>query len=511
MLLLLCFHASAGVIIDPMTEWVMTAAGIQALDTRLDAAGLLELAMEEAGRATADLAQTLSYHAKAVVLLAGAGANGGDALVAARHLHAAGYEVVVLAAPSKHPLTQRNRERLEAVGVATLPLSAQSIADLPAPALWVDGLVGTGLTGDLHGDLAEVVAALNERVEPVLAIDLPSGLIAERSGTPALSVRAAATLALSGYKAAHLFGAAAQRCGKLALASLALPPDWAAAAAYAQRPLDGELARLLPERRADAHKGTAGRVWVVGGSAGMEGAPTLCGMGALRTGAGLVTLHSAAELPLPMPELMRRQHPALLDWLQAETARPDVLALGMGLPEAEAVAVAREVLRWQLPTVLDAGALHPDLAGSGHAGCLWTPHPGEAARMLTGAAGWEDAAAINADPLGAAQTLQERYGGTVVLKGGPSVVAWAGGLSVSRGGHPGMASAGMGDTLAGILAALLAAGLAPHHAAQVGVRLHARAGERAAVRFGYGLSANDVAAELGAAWADLTANRQMPL
>ncbi|MDO4263391.1 MAG: NAD(P)H-hydrate dehydratase, partial [Deinococcus sp.] len=239
-------------------------------------------------------------------------------------------------------------------------------------------------------------------------------------------------------------------------------------------------------------------VWVVGGSAGMEGAPVMAGVGALRAGAGLVTLHSQAELPLVMPELMRTRHASLTDWAHHESRRPDALALGMGLGP-QAAALAREVLRWDIPTVLDADALEPDLSGLGHSRCLWTPHPGEAARLLEC-----DVAAVTADPLGSAQALQERYGGVVVLKGGPSVVAWDGGLSVSRGGHPGMASAGMGDMLAGLLAALLAAGMAPAQAAQAGVRLHARAGERAARRFGYGLSASGVAAELGGAWADLS-------
>jgi NAD(P)H-hydrate repair Nnr-like enzyme with NAD(P)H-hydrate dehydratase domain len=113
-------------------------------------------------------------------------------------------------------------------------------------------------------------------------------------------------------------------------------------------------------------------------------------------------------------------------------------------------------------------------------------------------------AEVTRDPLAAARTLQARFGGTVVLKGGPSVVAHAGGLSVGRGGHPGMASAGMGDTLAGILAALLGQGLSAPGAALAGVRLHACAGERAGARHGYGLTASDVSAELGAAWLDLT-------
>ncbi|WP_261663483.1 NAD(P)H-hydrate dehydratase [Deinococcus sp. Marseille-Q6407] len=487
-----------------MTEYVFTAAGIRALDDHLEAADLLELAMEEAGRATAAALLDLSAGRPGpLVLLAGGGANGGDALVAARHLHAAGREVRVLAGEARHPLTRRNLERLSAVGVAVEPLSAAAVATLPPVAAWADGLLGTGVSGELREELAAVVRALNARPEPVLATDLPSGLPADRTEAPELTVQADRTLALSGHKTAHLFGTAAQRCGAVQLARLAVPPQWAADAARAVRPTDAEVGAGLPRRPAGAHKGTAGRVWVLGGSAGMEGAPVMSGIGALRTGAGLVTLHSEAELPLLVPELMRTQHASLLDWAQQEGVqhkdrRPDALALGMGLGVL-APALARRVLAWELPTVLDADALHPELAGEGHERCLWTPHPGEAARLLECSVN-----DITADPLGSAETLQQRLGGVVVLKGGPSVVAWAGGLSVSRGGHPGMASAGMGDTLSGILAALLAAGMEPPQAAQAGVRLHARAGERAARRYGYGLSASDVAAELGGAWADLT-------
>ncbi|ADY25746.1 YjeF-related protein [Deinococcus proteolyticus MRP] len=489
-----------------MTEHVFTAAGIRALDVRLDAAGLLELAMEEAGRASAAaLLDLAAGRPGPLALLAGGGANGGDALVAARHLHAAGREVQVLAAPGTHPLTQRNRERLAAVGVEVQRLSAAAVRALPPVAAWADGLLGTGVSGELRGELAGAVQALNARAgqgsgEPVLALDLPSGLPADRASAPPLTVQATRTLALSGYKPAHLFGEAAERCGPVALARLAVPPAWADAEAKATRPSDTELGAWLPRRTASTHKGTAGRVWVVGGSAGMEGAPAMAGVGALRAGAGLVTLHSEAELPLPMPELMRTRHADLGAWLAREQPRPDALALalGMGLGP-QAPALARVALSWNIPTVLDADALQPELSGLGHSRCLWTPHPGEAARLLECTV-----AEVTADPLSAAATLQQRYGGVVVLKGGPSVVAWAGGLSVSRGGHPGMASAGMGDTLAGILAALLAAGMDSRQAAQAGVRLHARAGERAAQRFGYGLSASDVAAELGGAWADLS-------
>ncbi|KEF35443.1 hypothetical protein RDMS_02840 [Deinococcus sp. RL] len=487
-------------------ELVFLPAGVAALDAQLEAADLLGPAMEEVGRAVAAVAAELAGGGP-VLLLAGGGANGGDALVAARVLAGGGGEVRVLAAASRHPLTRRHRERLAAFGVTVGDLTPQAVArEAQGAAALVDGLLGTGFQPPLRAELAAVVAAVNAARAGgmrVLAIDLPSGLDAASAVPPGESVQADVTLAPAGLKPALLFGEAAARAGEVRPFPLTLPPGWAAGAARAVRPDDAAVAALLPVRRADAHKGSAGDVWIVGGSAGMVGAAALAGLGALRAGAGRVTVHSEADVPLVTPELMVRRHADLTGWLAqvGEGPRPDALALGMGLGPG-ATALARTVLAWGLPTVLDADALQPELAGAGHGRCVWTPHPGEAARLLGVGTG-----EVTRDPLGAAQTLQERFGGTVILKGGPSVLAHPGGLWVSRGGHPGMASAGMGDTLAGVVAALLGQGLSAPAAALAGVRLHARAGERAAAQHGYGLTATDVSAHLGGAWLDLTGGR----
>ncbi|BDP41582.1 bifunctional NAD(P)H-hydrate repair enzyme [Deinococcus aetherius] len=488
-----------------MPDFVLSPGGVRAVDARLTAAGLLDLAMEEAGRAVADVVHA-RFPAARVLLLAGGGANGGDALVAARHLAALGQPVRVLAAPASHPLTVLNRDRLGAFGVVPGPLTGEEVARAARGAdVLVDGLLGTGFVAPLRPALAEVVEAVNAAREgggKVVAIDLPSGLDATRADAPPAAVWADLTVTLTGLKTALLFGSAAPRAGEVVLAPLRLPPGWVREEALASRPTDAEVAALLPVRRADAHKGTAGRVWVVGGYPGTLGAAALAGLGALRAGAGLVTVHSAADVPLVTPELMVRRHTDLGRWLGEVTSLPDAVCVGMGLGP-DAAALARRVLGWGLPTVLDADALQPELAGAGHDRCVWTPHPGEAARLLGRGTG-----EVTADPLAAARELRERYGGVVVLKGGPSVVAHVGGLSVSRGGHPGMASAGMGDTLSGIVAALLGQGLSAPDAAVAGVRLHARAGERAGERHGYGLIATDVSEEIGGAWLDLTREGQ---
>ena len=480
-----------------MAEYLLLPAGVRALDTRLDKSGLLDVTMETAGRAVADHL-TRMFPAGRILLLAGGGANGGDALVAARHLHALGRDISVLAQPSKHPLCRLNKKRLTALGIKVQTLSPAALRRaLDTAAVVVDGLLGTGFKPPLREALAELVALVNASGLPVLSIDLPSGLDAASAELPQTVINAAHTLTLGSFKPALLYGPAAHAAGVVTLADLRIPQSWIAHEALAQRLADAEIAARLPTRFADAHKGTAGRVWILGGHPGTVGAPALSGLGALKAGAGLVTLYSPAEVPLLTPELMA--HRTELSKLNAEQHRPDAVAVGMGLGP-DAAATARMVLGWQIPTVVDADALQPSLAGAGHSRVIWTPHPGEAARLLD-----VDASEITRDPLAAARTLQQRFGGVVVLKGGPSTVATPDRLYTVRGGHPGMASAGMGDTLSGVLAALLGMKLSAEDAALTGTRLHTKAGELAGAKHGYGLSATDVSGELGAAWLKLEA------
>ncbi|WP_415791303.1 NAD(P)H-hydrate epimerase, partial [Deinococcus saxicola] len=254
-----------------MSEFILSPEGAGQVDARLERAGLLDLTMEEAGRAVADAVQT-SFPGGPVLLLAGGGANGGDALVAARHLLALGRTVRVLAQPAKHPLTRLNRRRLRAVGGEVQPLNPALLrrASLSAGVV-VDGLLGTGFVPPLRPALAEVIEALNTAHDaglPVLSIDLPSGLDASCADVAGLSVRADVTITLMGFKTASLFGEAATRSGRVTLAPLRVPPNWVRGEALGIRPDDLDVAALLPVRTTGAHKGTAGRVWIMGGHPG---------------------------------------------------------------------------------------------------------------------------------------------------------------------------------------------------------------------------------------------------
>lgn len=472
---------------------VFTASGIRALDADLAALDLLELTMEHAGARAAEVLSA-RFASGRVLVLAGPGANGGDGFVAARHLHAAGHPVEVLALDGRHDLARRMRARLEPL-LAVRDLTPDALRAALANANVVfDALLGTGVTPPLRGALPDIVTQLNASGQTVVSLDLPSGLPADTvengEGDEAF-VRADLTLALVGLKPALLF----HDVGELAVLPLGVPPELLARHARATVTSRARVRELLPVRPRGAHKGSAGRVFVLGGQSGYTGAPVMTALGALRAGAGLVMLYSGTELPGHPPEAMAH---VLREWSEVrDLPRPDAAAVGMGLRQ-DGERVAREVLAWGVPTVLDADALQPALRGAGHAGVVWTPHPGEAARLLG-----TSTRAVTRDPLGVAQTLRCEYGGTVVLKGGPSVIATGEGLRVCPFGNPGMATGGSGDVLSGVIAALLGQGLGPAAAAEAGVALHALAGDRAYRRHGYGLIATDIAAEVGAAWLEL--------
>ncbi|MBI4410678.1 MAG: NAD(P)H-hydrate dehydratase [Gemmatimonadetes bacterium] len=458
--------------------------------------------MENAGRAAALVLQRLFPEGR-VVGVVGGGNNGGDALVLLRTLRAWGRNVAWIRAAARTP----DADLLHGFDVASLDAAAAPAA-LASASVIVDGLLGTGSTGAPRGATAELIKMLNESGRPVLAIDVPSGVDPTTGNIPGAAVRGDVTVTFGWPKQGLLLQPGRSHCGRLIAVEIGFPPLAPARPLAAVLITPAWAAARLPPRAPDAHKGSVGRLLVLAGSRGMAGAAALAAHGGVRAGAGLVLVASAeANRPVlqslvPEAVFVDRADAALLESRAAEAA---ALLAGPGIGvDDDARATLERVLAAAAgrPTLLDADAL--TLVAGEKSGLerlaqsrplLLTPHPGEMQR-LSGAAVEE----IRAAPLEAARELAERVGCVVLLKGAPSVVAAPGEPAlINTVGSSDLASAGMGDQLAGTIGAFLAAGAPPRIAAALGLFYSGRAADLAAR--GRALTPRDVADHLDRAFA----------
>ena len=454
--------------------------------------------MNAAGQALFD---QLRHHwpwVRRIAVVCGAGNNAGDGYVVARLAHQAGLEVEVYFLTEGASLggdAHRAWAEAEDAGVSMVRFDGQRI---DAHELIIDALLGTGLHGPVEGLMAEAIAAINAAGVPVLAADLPSGLSADSGCVQGEAVRADVTVSFIGLKRGLFTAEGPDHCGRLVFHDLHIPDAvYGHLEPCAERLDYPRAAKWLVPRSRNAHKGDFGHVLIVGGEQGMGGAARLAGEGALRVGAGLVSLATrashAVEIAAMRPELICHgveQPTELLPLLQ----RASVVVVGPGLGQGEwGRAILSTVLESRLPMVLDADALNLlALDPVRHAHWVLTPHPGEAGRMLACSS-----AEIQQDRFAAIAALEASYGGIVVLKGcGTLVLDSQGRLSLCSEGNPGMASAGMGDVLSGVIGGLLAQGYSQDDAACLGVVLHAQAGDRAAQEGERGLLASDVLSHL---------------
>lgn len=475
------------------------SAAARALDAQasaLAAEGGWDL-MSQAGQAAW---QCLLQHwpqAQRIGVVVGAGNNGGDGLVLARHALQAGREVRVVAMPGRPPstaLAQRAASDFSAAGGSVIDFDGA----LPQADIWVDALFGLGFDRAPEGSAQALIVALTTQAAPVLALDVPSGVDADRGAVPGVAVRAALTLQFIVAHRGLYTGDALDHCGQKHLAPLQVPAAaWQGVAPAAEHWTQARLPALLPPRRANTHKGESGHVLCVGGNHGSGGAIAMAAEAALRAGAGLLSLGTRrdhvgpllARLPEAMTHALEDSDalPALLD-------KAKVVAIGPGLGQDEwARALFARVLASPRPLVLDADALNL-LAQDPRAlpAAILTPHPGEAARLLGCST-----ADVQSDRYTAAQALVERLHAVVVLKGAGSIVAAPGQRPrLIAAGNPGMAVGGMGDLLTGIIASLRAQGLPAFDAAAAGALLHALAGDRAAADGARGLLPTDLLAPL---------------
>jgi ADP-dependent NAD(P)H-hydrate dehydratase / NAD(P)H-hydrate epimerase len=455
--------------------------------------------MTRAGEAAAKEAIERFPEARRWQVVCGAGNNAGDGYVVARLAAAEGLAVSVLALVDPESLqgdAATAHRDFVAEGGIVLPWSGALDAEAT---LLVDGILGSGLERDVGGEFARAVAAINAHGANVLALDIPTGIQGDTGAVLGCAVRADLTVTFVGLKQGLFLGDGPDYCGELCFADLGIPDHYRDGIEPALRRIDDALLMdALPRRQRTGHKGDYGHVLIVGGGEGMPGAVRLAGEAALRTGAGLVSVAThpshAALLVASRPELMPHAV-ANPDDLAPLLDRADVVAFGPGLGRSDwARALFDRLVALEQPAVWDADALNLLAEQPGKAsGRVITPHPGEAARLLG-----MTTAEIQADRPGALARLQAEYGGIVVLKGAGTLVSASPVPRVCTAGNPGMASAGMGDVLTGIVAALAAQGTELPLAAAVGVGVHARAGDRAAAAGERGLIASDLLAELRA-------------
>lgn len=446
--------------------------------------------MQSAGEALARACKG----ARRVAFFCGKGNNGGDGFVAARHLALAGVAVTVYLTVAPESLTGAAAAHfapLVALGVTILP-SAE--VRLGAFDLLVDCLLGTGARGAPTGAVAQAITAANASGVPILACDLPSGVSADTGKVEGVAIQARETLTLAALKPGLLLYPGAACAGKVTVAEIGLP--WTTPPSQSLT-TTAWVRSVLPRRtqNRDANKGSFGKVLVLAGSRGMVGAAVLTATAALRAGAGLVYLalpESLVPIVAPMaPELVLKPLPETPEGthggdgaekaLEPLVAWASALAVGPGLTTHPALGALLASLPLK-PLVLDADGLNLLAKGPWALGeqTILTPHPTELARLLG-----TTADAVQAERPEAVRHGAQKFGAITLLKGARTLIAEpSGSLYYNREGSVALATAGSGDVLTGVIAALLAGGLCASDAARVGAFLHARAGELAEQEIG---------------------------
>jgi NAD(P)H-hydrate epimerase len=477
---------------------VLTAAQMREVDRRTSELGVPGLVlMENAGQRVVEvLAHAYApLRDQRIIVMCGKGNNGGDGLVVARQLYTRfrprALHVVLAGDPGEmEGDAAANYRMLEAVGC---PVSFELSAEMETATLIVDALLGTGIHGAAKGRALELIRAINDRfpLADVVSVDLPSGLDSDSGVPPGETVHASHTVTFTAPKLCHVLSPACELSGHLHVAAIGSPRELFEqdAAIYLSLSEPGLFAHLFRPRMRDSNKGLYGHALVIGGSRGKSGAAAMAGIGALRAGAGLVTVASteaalgsiAAHAPEIMTELLAFDDPARARILE----RKNVVAIGPGLgQDPQTVQFVRGMVeQTPLPMVVDADGLN---ALAGHPTRyrwprIFTPHPGEMSRL-----NGRTIAEIQADRIAAARAFATERDVYLVLKGNRSVVAAPDGrVWINPTGSPAMATGGTGDVLTGLIAGLVAQ--FPDQidtALLAAVYLHGRCGELGAAKLG---------------------------
>jgi len=481
-------------------QYALSAKQMREAEEQAIASGTTTLAelMDRAGAAVA-AEVTRKAGSGPVTAVCGPGNNGGDGWVAARVLHEHGREVRVVSLASPEALPEAAAAAARRALASGVPFSMMSADTHAAAALDVavviDAMFGFGFRGPVREPASALIEALNAAAAYVISVDVPSGVDADTGAVSGPAVRADATVTFSAAKPGLLIYPGAEYAGAVTVADIGIPEESLQAADALALPALADLRPLLPVPAPNDHKGSRGRVAVVAGSRAYAGAAVLAAQGALRMGAGYVI----AVVPecigdvvrASLPNVIVRTFPAALDGSIASVdavitavSDADAVVAGPGLTTAQGVAEVIHALLAGVaaPLVLDADALNAlvgdaDPLGYRTGPLVLTPHPGEAARLLG-----TDAGSVQADRVAAAVALT-RGRHVCVLKGSRSIVAGPERRALVQSGNAGLARAGSGDVLTGMLGTLLAQGVGPFDAAVLAVHLHGRAAEYGTARF----------------------------
>ncbi|MDD5644444.1 MAG: NAD(P)H-hydrate dehydratase [bacterium] len=494
----------------------VTPQEIREMDARASAEfGVAEaVLMENAGRAVAETVRkeiSAQNGYSRVIVLCGKGNNGGDGLVAARHLCDASLDVKVLCCFKEEDSAKRVREQLGKIKKASVDFLPASLEKyLEKDCIVVDALLGIGVSGEVKSPHADWINAINRCGHFVVSVDVPSGLDALNGLPCGTSVKADRTVTMGLPKIGLLYEKASAYTGKIIIADIGYPDeiyDISQSRIEVLAPFEAKT--FIPQRFNPSDKRSYGHVFIVSGSSLYTGAGIMSARASMRAGAGLVTLgvpesllsvyqsRLIEEMPFPLKEKGRgilgfKALPQVLNWMQ----KADAAVIGPGLSvDSETMALVRDIIKYSAgKIVLDADAItavseNADILNFSGAETVLTPHAGEMARLC--ACTKEE---VEENRWELALEIAEKRNTTVVLKGARTVIAGKNGnLFVNITGNPGMATGGSGDALAGIIGALIAQGLGSFNASVFGVFLHGVAGDIAASKKGeISLIASDI-------------------
>lgn len=496
--------------------------------------------MERAGLSVSARIKGLS-NKKRILVLCGGGNNGGDGLVAARDLYNSGYKVSVIILSKKEGLSPDCKKQYEIAKRFRVPINFSKRVDekdFHGVDVVVDAIFGTGLNRNVEGDIAVVIESVNSyclknRVI-VLSVDMPSGISADKGSIMGVAIKADYTVTFGLPKIGHYLYPGADYAGKLYVEDIGFPKDIINAKRFKVSLIDHNMVSdLIPQRQRYSHKGDYGHVLLIGGSKGKTGAIFMAAKASLRSGSGLVTIGApeslidlfqervTEEMTLPLPDdgIGMLSESSIERIFQFITEKADVVAVGpgMGVSVHTKKIVEEIILKSTVPVVIDADGINSiqsiDVLKKAKAPIVLTPHLGEMARLLYKKTDVREEKTeketmfeLEKERISIASSFSKETGTYLVLKGVPTIVADPEGLTfINTTGNPGMATAGSGDVLTGIISSLLGQGLSPLDSSIAGVYIHGLAGDRASCKKGYhSLIATDIIEYLPEAYQSLS-------